>query len=253
MGNASETMNNMADQARRASAPDEHHLYSDRANDVKYRLLDANRVQEGVDSVAQILYDTDPAVSACGGTLQDWTELTKLYIGHMAEQKCSIVARDVSTGKVLGILLCEDYATEDPEGLADFIEKSEGDWKPVFEIRTKLRSKFNEKFEIKAEASEREKGASLCIWALAVSADARGRNIEKKFVQLLADVARINKFKRVFATTPDSYTTVALLKAGMVKLDFVDYTTSENENIQKLPEQSGRHAGMTLSVNDIRK
>ena len=78
------------------------------------------------DAIAQIFYEGDPTILACGGTLQDWTELINLYIKRMTEGCCCIIAKDIKSGKVIGAMLCEDYASEDPEGLEAFVEKSEG-------------------------------------------------------------------------------------------------------------------------------
>ncbi len=140
--------------------------------DVEYGLLEAGEV----DGMARLLGDTfsrdDPPSVALELSSADIRSLVSAFGDRALSEQLTVVARDASTGQLVGALLSDDFGTPLPPGLGLAAPR-------LVPIGALLRS-LDEQYRARHAV---EPGTHLHLFMLGVSHGSSGRGIARKLIE----------------------------------------------------------------------
>jgi ribosomal protein S18 acetylase RimI-like enzyme len=105
---------------------------------VRYSVCGPRDVDELVSLLARVFTADDPPAVAVGLTVEEFQALVELYRVRAAANGLTIVARDASTGEMVGVVLAEDSASTFPEG----VERLSPKFAPIFDILGELDAEY---------------------------------------------------------------------------------------------------------------
>jgi len=139
---------------------------------VRYTVCDPAAVPELIQLLAVTFTQSDPPALAVGLTPAEFESFVTLVIAPESTLGLTIVARDLASGVLAGVQLCEDAATPPPDGLATLSARFD----PIFDLFSQLEDQL-------AEPPVTEPGAVLHLFLVGVDSRFRGRGIARRLVQ----------------------------------------------------------------------
>jgi ribosomal protein S18 acetylase RimI-like enzyme len=137
---------------------------------VRYTVCDPADLPEVIPLLARTFTESDPPAVALGITAAEFEAFVRLVIAPESTQALTIVARDLASGALAGVQLCDDAAAPPPDGLATLSAKFE----PIFDIFGQLDD---------GESPVTDPGTVLHLFLIGVDNRFRGRGIARRLVQ----------------------------------------------------------------------
>jgi ribosomal protein S18 acetylase RimI-like enzyme len=151
----------------------------------RYAICGPGDVDELVALLARVFTADDPPAVAAGLTPREFEALVELYRTRAATGGLTVVAREASTGEMIGVLLAEDSASPFPEG----VERLSPKFAPIFDILGELDSEYRRgRFPMPGE--------SLHLFLLGVSRAFARRKIAQGLVEHCLVVGRRRGYRR---------------------------------------------------------
>ena len=142
------------------------------AGGVEYGLVEEADFEAMADLLADAFSRHEPPAVAVGMTASEIKVLVSLFGPKALAERLAVIAREPSTGDVVGALLVEDFGTPAPEG----IEETVPAFAPIGALLDGLDRRYRESRAI-------AEGSHLHLFMLAVADRATGRGIAHRLVE----------------------------------------------------------------------
>jgi ribosomal protein S18 acetylase RimI-like enzyme len=144
-----------------------------------YSVLEPADIDDMVELLAQAFPHRDPPAIAVELTIEDFRQLVRVFSPTALHDGLTIVARDESSGKILGALLAEDFSSSEPDETSQLSPK----FAPIFGILEELVSGYVAGRQIGS-------GSAVHIFLLGVSEAAAGKGVAKSLVTACLENAK---------------------------------------------------------------
>jgi hypothetical protein len=112
--------------------------------DISYQVLTEENLKSAIECISNTFYFGEPMTKALNITLEEFKYFASIVLRKAVLDKLSVVALDNITGKVVGVLIAEDFMTEPPEGIETISPK----FLPIFELLGNLDTRYKEKYPV---------------------------------------------------------------------------------------------------------
>jgi ribosomal protein S18 acetylase RimI-like enzyme len=181
----------------------------------RYAICGPGDVDELVALLARVFTADDPPAVAAGLTPREFEALVELYRTRAATGGLTVVAREASTGEMIGVLLAEDSASPFPEG----VERLSPKFAPIFDILGELDSEYRRgRFPMPGE--------SLHLFLLGVSRAFARRKIAQGLVEHCLVVGRRRGYRRAVTEATNTVSQHIFRKLGFadrVRRSYADH------------------------------
>src|SRR5262245_48666969 len=139
---------------------------------VQYELFDTDALDEMALVVAEAFRRDEPMTVARDVPLHEFVDFVKLLAPKAQREELTVLARDQETGRVIGAMIADDFASAPPEGLELLDEAFE----PVFALLGELDEQYKKGRSLGA-------GEYLHLFMIAVDHRHKGRKVAQNLVR----------------------------------------------------------------------
>ena len=155
------------------------------AHDVQYGLVEPVDVAEMVELLADVFSRFEPPAVAAGLTIDELRGIVSLFGQRATEDALTIVARAVTSGRLIGAMLTEDFASAPPEGIDEIADH----FHPIAAMLDGLDAQFRERNRILP-------GQILHLYMLGVAEGFGGRGIARNLIRLALENGRRKGYRK---------------------------------------------------------
>jgi ribosomal protein S18 acetylase RimI-like enzyme len=152
--------------------------------DVRYGLLGSADIEEMADLLANVFSRFDPPALAVGLPFNEVRELVRLFGRRAPDDGLTIVARAQSSGKLIGAMLTDDFASPPPGG----IDKVAPRFDPIAAALDGLDNQYRKVHSVLP-------GQILHLFMLGVDAEFGGRGIAQTLIRLTLENGKRKGFR----------------------------------------------------------
>lgn len=115
------------------------------SRDISYQVLAEDNLKSAIECISSTFYFGEPMTKALDITLEEFKYFAEIFLRKAVLDQLSVVAKDNITGKVVGVLIAEDFMTEPPASIETVSPK----FLPIFQLLGTLDEKYKEKYPVK--------------------------------------------------------------------------------------------------------
>lgn len=203
---------------------------------ILYRNMTRADIDEGTMVLSEAFHKGEPLTGSLGlnWSYKHWVEFTNVFVPRMAEEGNSILAIDLSTNKIVGGLLNEDFCNPVPSQSQKWGDPLTPLLDAVDELEDGLLSHFNiESFQ------NVKKGIFFHLWMLGVLPEYRQKKIGHYLYFYSLEHARKSNYDYAFAEcTGAESTRMALKNDGYCihELDYSNWSHGSNKPFQNIAQ-----------------
>lgn len=180
--------------------------------EVEYGLLEQIEVEEMVGLLAEAFSRYDAPAVAVGLSAADVERLVSRFGQKALSENLTVLARETSSGELVGGLLVEDFGTPPPEGL----ELSVPTFAPIGALLDSLDSQYRAARRIVA-------GTHLHLFMLGVADRASGRGIAQKLIATCLTNGKARGYGHAITEATGSVSQHVFRKLGFRDILFASY------------------------------
>ena len=181
---------------------------------VQYELFDINELHEMAVMTAEAFSRYEPVTSALGISVEDFTDFVKLLGPKVEYEELTVIARSQDTKQIIGAMIADDFAIEQPEEIRRLGDKFE----PVWAILDELDTRYKQGMVF-------PKGKYLHLLLGAVNHQHNGKNIAKNLIKICLENGVRKGYKRGFGEATGVVSQHILRKFGFVDCFEIPYKT----------------------------
>jgi len=154
------------------------------AHDVRYGLLDSTDIEEMAELLADTFSRFDPLAVAVGLSFDELRGLVGLFSRRALDDALTIVARAQPSGRLIGAMLTDDFASPPPQGI-DGVAKH---FDPIAALLDGLDEQYRKTINVIP-------GQIIHLFMLGVAAEFGGRSIAQTLIRLTLDNGKRKGYK----------------------------------------------------------
>ena len=174
--------------------------------DIQYGLLESADLEELIELLADVFSRFDPPAAAAGLSFDDARALVRLFAQRAPYDALTIVAREQSSGKLIGAMLTDDFATPPPGGVDNLSEH----FHPIAALLDGLDEQYRKTRRVVP-------GEILHLFMLGVSPEFGGKGIAHTLVQLTLDNGKRNSYKTAITEATGNVSQHIFRKLGFIE------------------------------------
>jgi ribosomal protein S18 acetylase RimI-like enzyme len=158
------------------------------AGGIEFGLMERAELGAMADVLAEAFSRHDPPAVAVGLPAPQIRQIVLAFGSRAAADQLTVIARESSTGELLGAVLVEDFTAPPPAGL----DRSAPDFAPVGALLESLDNRFRAMREISP-------GTHLHVFMVGVADGAAGRGVASRLVSLCLANAGLRGYRHAVA------------------------------------------------------
>lgn len=139
---------------------------------VRYELFDMPALDDMAVIIAEAFARYEPMAVAQGLSREELVDFTKLLGPKAAQEALTVLARDQTTGQLIGVMLTDDFASTPPEGVGYPGEK----FRPILALLDALDVQYKQGKSLRV-------GEYLHLFMIAVTHQHTGRKVAQTLIQ----------------------------------------------------------------------
>lgn len=153
-----------------------------------YEILRARDLEQTIACINEVFARDEPTTIALGITANEFYGYAEVNCKKSIKDGLSVIARDKTTGNIIGFSIAEDLASKPPEG----IETINAKFEPVIALLKQLDDEYRKSHKV-------EKGQILRLVMAGVNEHYEGRGIVTKLIEENLKLAKLIKFSCAIA------------------------------------------------------
>jgi len=210
---------------------------------ISYEVLQARDIAETADLFASIFAD-EPLTVSRGWNKVDWREFCLFYTKKSAEDGLTHIARDIKTGKIIGLMCSEDLSTDPPVG----IEQAIGKIKPIFDALDHL-SKQDRYLEERSRTLVPR--LAFHLWCLGTHPSYRRRGIAEQLIEYNLKLAKEKGFKYGRVEVTGEFSRKAFVRYGFKEHVSLRYDQYKENGSLVFPTVSFPHRSLIAMWREL--
>ena len=192
-------------------------------NEIVYKVLEEKDLHQTIDCLANIFPNGNPLLRAVGMTPDEYYPIAEIVCNLAVKHDCSYIAKDKSSGQIIGFLLCKNLMSKGNElkNLSSFSQR-------VRPIRALLDLIVVEYTEEKKNIS----GDIIDLLMLGIKKEYRGQGIASKLIVKTIEMARCKGFKIAISQVVHMRAQQIFLKLNFQEILSVEYGSYSFQGIK---------------------